>query len=116
MRMSIKGLLAATGLAAGLFVASASAQNYTATMDSNQWHRLLDHFRKVQHQIDVEMQSGVLQPGQAYQLEKELRDCEVGALWQRYDVNSDDHYNIWAGLHHIHSVLGGSWDREFDRF
>lgn len=116
MRIWVRGIFVAMGLAAGLAVASASAQDYTASMDANQWHRLWDHFAKVQHQIDFQVQSGVMQPGQAFQLEKQLKDCEVDSLWQRFEPNGNNHNNIWADLHHIHQALGGNWDREFDRF
>ena len=116
MRLWKKGLLAATGLAAGLAVTSAFAQNYTAAMDSNQWHRLWDHFRHVQDVINSEERSGVLPPQQAFDVQKELTECEVNALWQRFEPNGDNHRDIWGPLHHIHRVLGGAWDREFDRY
>jgi hypothetical protein len=115
MRVSINGFLAVVGLAAGLAVASASAQNYTAGMDRGQWERLWDHFKHVQQQIDFQEQSGVLRPEQAWLLQKELGDTEMNSLWQRMEPNGANNTNIWAHLHHIHTVLGGAWDREFDR-
>jgi hypothetical protein len=114
MRTSTKGFLAAAGLAIGLVVTSAAAQNYTAAMDEAQWHRLLTHFERVQQQIDLAEQSGAISPAQAWALQKEFQGVETSALWQKFEPTGNNHYNIWLHLHHIHSVLGGAWDREFD--
>jgi hypothetical protein len=102
----------------GLAPDSASAQNYTAPMDPNEWNRLLVHFQRLQEQINYGVQSETISPAQAWSLQKELGDIEVNALWQRFQPNGDNRYPIWQHLHHVHVVLGGGRDRdrEFDRY
>jgi len=115
MRFWVKGYLAALGLMVGLAAASASAQDLTA-MDNAQWHRLWAHFARVQQQIDLGEQSGVLTPTQAWNVQKELQAVETSVLFQHFERNGTNHYDVWGSLHRIHKQLGGAWEKEFDRY
>ena len=95
---------------------AAFAQGYGsfATMDKYEWSRFEHHIQDLQARLNNSVQSGQISPYNAWQIQREFDAAHIHAINQHAYPNTYDSYDVRDHIRHVHSQLGGRWDREFE--